>query len=90
MLYRKLTIIFFAAILVGACGASVLQPKTGPGTSYPCGVNGVSCPGHMCCGEEDVCGSTGFGACPEGMCCYAGPDDTLSARPPHPQVPEHK
>jgi len=28
----------------------------------------------MCCGEYDVCGSTGaFSRCPEGYCCYDGP-----------------
>jgi len=87
---RKSSIFLFALVLV-ACGASILTPPTGPGTAYPCGIGGVSCPGNMCCNEGNVCGSnSGFAGCPEGQCCFVGDDGEDFARRPYPQVPEHK
>lgn len=61
-------------VVLVACNSPVIKPPEGPGTEYPCGVHGKSCGDHMCCGEYDVCGSTGaFSRCPEGYCCYDGP-----------------
>jgi len=61
------TILFAALLLLVACPPA---PPTGPGTAYPCGVNGVSCGNHMCCDEGDACGGTP--GCPEGYCCFVG------------------
>lgn len=64
-------------LLIPSCREdSVIHPKTGPGTEYPCGVQGRSCapvaPGK-CCSLNEVCGYKGpFSTCPEGYCCYTG------------------
>lgn len=76
MLGRVLVIACAALVALVACSTpAVLTPKTGPGTSYPCGVGGVECPGHMCCGEGETCGGA-FPAvgCPAGQCCFVGYD----------------
>lgn len=66
-------IIVTCAIVVG-CHATILTPPTGPGTDYPCGLYGVECSNHMCCGEGFACG-VDDPTCPAGMCCYVGPDE---------------
>ncbi len=55
-----------------------INPPTGPNTSYPCGVWGVSCPDNTCCPYKHECGGNHkgfFSTCPEGYCCYTGGDD---------------
>lgn len=54
-------------LAVGACSGGPLNPKTGPGTDYPCGTQGRSCGYGMCCGLSEECGY-GLG-CPAGYCC---------------------
>ena len=49
------------ALLATQCAPSILTPPTGPGTTYPCGVQGLVCttngiPNHGCCLEGEVCG----------------------------------
>lgn len=64
--------------------AILVAPPTGPGTEYPCGVNGIVCANSMCCWRGDACGGTT--GCPAGSCCYVGGDDGLTgAHPPRPQ-----
>lgn len=55
-----------------ACSASILTPPTGPGTEYPCGVNGHQCSGGGCCSNSSTCcdGTT----CTAGYCEYIGGD----------------
>lgn len=57
-----------------AChGSDVVNPPTGPNTSYPCGVWGVECRAGGCCPWAHICGdSKGYGRfnrCPDGYCC---------------------
>lgn len=80
MCSKTLAAIFVMAVVV-ACGPnSVIYPPTGPGTEYPCGLQGKSCdpvaPGK-CCNLDEDCGYTGpWSPCPEGYCCYNGGEDT--------------
>jgi hypothetical protein len=62
-----------AFLLVAACLPETTV-KTGPGTSYPCGVNGKLCAADACCGEDFDCG--GYAGCEPGMCCYVGPENS--------------
>jgi len=80
-----LNLVIVLALLL-ACGG-VTAPPTGPGTAYPCGVQGKSCGHHMCCGQYDDCGGVVL-SCPEGYCCYNGEDSMLSARKPKKQWSE--
>lgn len=81
-----------ALSLVACSTPAILQPKTGPGTSYPCGVSGVVCvdryahPTGMCCWQGEVCGGDfpNIG-CPAGSCCYEG-TDAVGARQNHAQA----
>lgn len=77
----KLSLAPVAAVLIviGACGPTI-HPPTGPGTEYPCGIQGKSCdpvaPG-MCCSLDEDCGYEGpWSNCPKGYCCANGGDDT--------------
>lgn len=83
---RFLTPIVAAMLVCVACATpAILEPRTGPNTEYPCGVDGVECPGHMCCDEGEVCGGQNFSGCPSGACCYAPAAGEVGARPAHPQ-----
>lgn len=69
-------LLFVLALLAGctftACATpSILVPKSGPGTPYPCGLRGRSCGNGYCCNWNEQCGRYGTN-CPEGMCCYVG------------------
>jgi len=68
----KTTLFAVTAVAVIACAGPAIEAPTGPGTDYPCGVWGISCGSHMCCDEGDACG--GMTGCPDGYCCYVGPD----------------
>jgi hypothetical protein len=81
---------FFAPLLFLVSCLAVLEPASGPGTPYPCGISGVSCGNHECCPEYHVCGGTPFSGCPAGECCFTGdgmraPD---AGAPMTPQRPE--
>lgn len=79
-------------IAIVACNTpTILTPKIGAGTSYPCGVNGVVCTTqHMCCGEEETCGGEPASVgCPKGMCCFVGSGEFGQRRPPVIQWPQH-
>lgn len=69
------------AIANCSCDGGILHPKTGPGTEYPCGLQGRSCGNGMCCGLYEACGGPGV-ACPEGYCCPTFGTD----RTPKPQT----
>jgi hypothetical protein len=80
---------FFAPLLVLTSCLAILDAKTGPGTDYPCGVGGVSCGGHECCPQYNVCGGTAFSGCPAGQCCFTGEGEhTDAGAPSTPQRPE--
>lgn len=72
-------ILHVCAIIVGTslgCAVALLQPATGPGTGYSCGIHGKSCAEHLCCNEDEECGGPlnhSF-SCPVGLCCYLGPE----------------
>jgi hypothetical protein len=69
---------FVTAVVVAACTTpSVLTPATGPGTAYPCGVDGHACSNKACCSNAEVCGGDEIG-CPPTMCCFVGEDRTFS------------
>jgi hypothetical protein len=72
-----------AALLAAACATpAILTPATGPGTEWgPCGVHGVSCPGHLCCEEGETCTA-------DGMCEFVEPNPVMSRRATHRQRPE--
>ncbi len=81
---RAVFIPLVAALAFVACNTPrILTPGTGPGTAYPCGVNGVVCltpqgrPSGFCCDEHNVCGGEQPHTpmtCPVGACCYVGVD----------------
>lgn len=58
--------------LVFSCSGNspLLNPRTGPGTDYPCGLHGHSCGNSMCCPQDYDCGGVPW--CPVGQCCYTG------------------
>ena len=84
----------FAVLITLACTTpGNLTPAVGRGTDYPCGVDGVVCPGAMCCQEEETCGG-GFPSvgCPAGQCCFIGvgaerKDGGMGVFRQHPQIP---
>jgi hypothetical protein len=55
-------------------GSDVVKPPEGPGTSYPCGVWGVSCGNGSCCPWAHICGLEGdaWRRCSVGYCCADG------------------
>lgn len=75
VLVALFTVVVILAFSDG-CAPAILTPPTGPGTEYPCGVNGVVCvgadakPTGMCCPETFVCGGPypNIG-CFSGECC---------------------
>lgn len=79
ILRRLVAVSIFTSICVWACGPTI-HPPTGPGTEYPCGIQGKSCdpvaPG-ACCSLDEDCGYDGpWSTCPAGYCCYNGGADT--------------
>lgn len=61
-----------ALVLAFLSSCAELEVQTGPGTSYPCGINGHLCKNGMCCPlEGDICGGD-HPQCPPGMCCFDG------------------
>lgn len=77
-----LAIVLFAATTT--CGpGGILNPPSGPGTDYPCGLQGRSCGNGMCCGKSEECG-TGLG-CPVGFCCPISDDFYAGKSKPYPQ-----
>lgn len=83
---RRLMVAFCAAAMIAivlACAGPASHPAEGPGTSYPCGVWGVSCGDGACCPWGHVCGSDKaglFNRCEPGYCCYEG-DPMYGAAP---------
>ncbi len=68
-------------LLLAACGAANAPVPA-------CGGFAVYCGNGSCCPKDNVCGNAGFiSTCPEGMCCFVGPDDGLMARRPTRQTP---
>lgn len=69
LILRELEMMGLAILIAvaGACSGGPINPKTGPGTDYPCGTQGRSCGYGMCCGLSEECGY-GLG-CPAGYCC---------------------
>jgi len=65
------------------CAAGIWDVKTGPGTSYPCGVSGQQCPGGGCCNADtEECGGpipNSPQTCPTGYCCATGGNSTYGS-----------
>lgn len=75
--------LFATALVLSTTGASchpngILNPPTGPGTDYPCGLQDRSCGNGKCCGRSEECG-TGLG-CPKDSCCPLE-DDFYAGKP---------
>jgi hypothetical protein len=72
-----------ALLVMLHCGAGIWDVKTGPGTSYPCGVSGVQCPGGGCCNADtEECGGpipNSPQTCPTGYCCATGGNNTFGS-----------
>lgn len=67
-----------SVLAIVACqSAGVLTPPTGPGTEYPCGINGHECPDSMCCDNNSTC--CDGTSCTKGYCEYVG-DALFGAR----------
>jgi hypothetical protein len=63
----------WALAMTTACGANtILTPPTGPGTEYPCGVDGTVCTVQKtCCPANNTCGGEPDAVgCPPGECCF--------------------
>lgn len=84
-------LIVFLVIGIGCATPADLTPKTGPGTDYPCGVQGLSCGGGMCCDQNETCGDgSAFSGCGKGLCCFVGEDSAFASKPaPHRQRMAH-
>lgn len=78
----KLSLLVAGALVIISCQQEILSPPQGPGTSYPCGYNGLDCGDGTCCSEGDVCGGSAWSGCPKDMCCFAGPADAVGAHRP--------
>lgn len=65
--------LFVVALALGCTPApgSPLNPKTGPGTDYPCGIAWHSCGGGDCCPNGEYCGAPAT-SCPADSCCPSG------------------
>jgi|HubBroStandDraft_5_1064220.scaffolds.fasta_scaffold996961_1 hypothetical protein len=68
----------FAALAISVVSLSCaeLSVKTGPGTSFPCGVGGNECRDGMCCPPGNICGGDDR-RCPPGQCCFEGEDGVV-------------
>lgn len=86
---RRARLALLALSLVCSCATpSILKPKTGPGSDYPCGLNGHSCGNSMCCDNGSDCGGP-VPSCPAGLCCWHGDSSSdFAAHPPVKQRPE--
>lgn len=83
--------ISFIASIVACNNMPILHPATGPGTDYPCGIQGLPCGGHMCCWQGDVCGGQPLSGCPANYCCFVGDDsDGVGAKPNRKMVTEEE
>jgi len=58
-----------AALLVWGASCETLQPKTGPGTEWPCGTHGKLCSSGSCCPDDTDCGGD-VPSCRPGSCCH--------------------
>ena len=68
-----LCLLALSCLLASQCDSPLLNPKTGPGTAYPCpgGAFEHPCevPAKTCCPNGSACGD-GFHGCPADACCY--------------------
>lgn len=56
---KKLLVLMLAGFLLAGCHfADYVTPKTGPGTDFPCGVDGEQCSDGTCCGYKLHCAGT--------------------------------
>lgn len=80
---KRAVVIAIAAVLVTACGASLITPHD-PG---PCGEGWYSCADlrGMCCPNDSACGRPG--TADDGWCQYVG-EDVLAEH--HPRTPQRK
>jgi hypothetical protein len=68
-----LLVALMLSIVLACATLTPPMPPTGPGTDYPCGINGISCGNGMCCWRHEECGHSGaWATCPPGMCCNLG------------------
>jgi hypothetical protein len=76
--------------LVGACGecGPVENPQS---AEYPCGPKGISCGHQECCWQGEECGGpvpSSPQTCPDGMCCWIGPEEIMAPKPNHQKLSE--
>lgn len=77
--------LFVLAFMFVACEPGVLNPPSGPGTEYPCGLQGKVCGNNKCCWRADNCG--GEAGCPAGYCCFdTNKDFEFGTKQPYPQM----
>jgi hypothetical protein len=83
---RRLIAIACAAFFFSGCAliegkGPIADPKTGPGTPWPCGTTGVECTDsmpHDCCPQNSVCRSDDAGPFCESQ--YVDPQSPYAAR----------
>ncbi len=68
---------FLLLLVLASCSNAPIPTTSTP--DYPCGVTGVSCGQHMCCGQGDVCGAEDT-SCPAGACCYVGGEGPFGSK----------
>jgi hypothetical protein len=92
MIMHQSVAAFLALVSLAACGLDAPLPVTST-KDFPCGIQGVVCPGKKCCSEGETCGTGTFPSvgCPAGECCFIGPNEAAAHRPdagPILQAPE--
>lgn len=83
------TVALVACVVVFVFGCPP-APAMGPGTDYPCGVNGHECVAHRgyCCDEHEDCGDDVPG-CQGLTCCYFGDPSLGAERIRRSMTPKH-
>lgn len=73
---------FAVIVAINGCSTpAILTPPSGPGTEYPCGVNGVECESKLCCPQGFTCGGGTYSVgCPKDECCFVEENPTMGAR----------
>lgn len=52
---RIIILVVLAWFLVACAWLMPSKPAEGPGTDYPCGVQGISCGNGFCCWSHEAC-----------------------------------
>jgi len=82
---------FLVLVSLVSCGGSITDVKTGPGTSYPYGVQGIVCETQKtCCPQDYICGGepSSVGCSKDDGCCFVGSGDEAKVKKTTPQTPQ--